>query len=399
MNNEVVIASACRTPIGDFSGKLKDVHPKVLGKTAGAAALQRAHISAQQLDELVCGNVIQAGAGGNIARQIQAALGIPWASPACTINQLCASAMRAFEIAGHNIMFGKTAISLVVGVENMSMSPYLIPKARQGYRMGNGVIEDAMLLDALVCSIEQYHMGVTAENVASAYGITREDQDRVGVLSQQRACAAIKQGKFRDEIVPVEIRQKKDTVLFDTDEHPREGTTMEVLAKLRTVFKQNGTVTPGNASGVNDGAAAAVLMSAEKAKALGVKPLARIVATVSAGVEPSLMGLGPAVAIPKALKSAGLKFTDIGCWEIHEAFAAQYLGVQRKLEAEEGITFDMDRINRNGSGIALGHPVGCTGLRIIVSLLHEMKKTGAALGGATLCAGGGPAMAVILEQL
>ncbi|MEI6127993.1 MAG: thiolase family protein, partial [Pseudomonadota bacterium] len=310
-----------------------------------------------------------------------------------------ASAMRAFEIAAHAIMLGKTQSTLVVGVENMSMSPHLIPKSRAGFRMGSAMFEDAMLLDALVCSIENYHMGVTAENVAEKYGITREDQDRLAVLGQQRACAAIRQGKFKEEIIPVAIKQKKETLLFDTDEHPREGTTMEALAKLRTVFKENGTVTAGNASGVNDGAAAAVLMSAEKAQELGVTPLARVVATTSIGVAPAVMGLGPAAAIPEVLRQAKLSFKDIGCWEIHEAFAAQFLGVQRMLKKENNLEFDMEKVNRNGSGIALGHPVGCTGLRIIVTLLHEMKKTGAALGGATLCAGGGPAMAVIIEAL
>lgn len=399
MEHEVVIVSACRTAIGDFLGNLQGVHPKELGKIVGAEALKRAKISSAQVDELVCGNVIQAGVGGNISRQIQGELSIPWKSPACTVNQLCASAMRAFEIGAHNIMLGKTQISLIVGVENMSMSPHLIPKSRTGFRMGPATFEDAMLLDALVCSVEHYHMGVTAENIAAKYGITREDQDRLTVLGQQRACAAIREGKFKDEVVPVSVKQKKGTMLFDTDEHPREGTTMEVLAKLRTVFKDAGTVTAGNASGVNDGAAAAVLMSAQKAKELGLTPLAKVIATVSAGVEPSVMGLGPAVALPIALQQAKLSFKDIGCWEIHEAFAAQFLGVQKMLKEKNGIEFDMENVNRNGSGIALGHPVGCTGLRIIVTLLHEMKKTGARLGGATLCAGGGPAMATIIEAL
>ena len=398
MQNSVVIASACRTPIGDLLGALKDVHPRELGRIAGADALKRAGIAASQVDELVCGNVIQAGVGGNIARQIQAALGIPWRAPACTVNQLCASSMRAFEIACHNIMLGRSEISLIVGVENMSRAPYLLMQGREGYRMGSGVVEDAMLLDALVCSIEHYHMGVTAENVAQRYGISREDQDRLGVLSQERAIAAIKSGKFRDEIVPVEIKEKKGVRLFDTDEHPREGTTMEGLAKLKTVFKEDGTVTAGNASGVNDGAAAAVLMSEEKAKELGVKPLARVVTTVSAGVEPAVMGLGPSIAIPLALKRAQLKFSDINYCEINEAFAAQFLGVGRKLKLDYNFEFNMDIVNRNGSGISLGHPVGCSGLRVIVTLLHEMQKMDARRGCASLCAGGGPAMATIITR-
>jgi len=398
MSNKVVIVSACRTPIGDMLGSLKDVHPRELGRIVGAEALKRAGLAPGQVDELVCGNVIQAGVGGNIGRQIQAELGIPWQAPACTVNQLCASSMRAFEIASHNIMVGASAVSLIVGTENMSGAPYLLLKGRSGYRMGSGVLEDAMLLDALVCSVEHYHMGVTAENVAAAFGITREEQDRLGVLSQERAVAAIKSGKFRDEIVPVEIKEKKGARLFDTDEHPREGATMEALAKLKTVFKENGTVTAGNASGVNDGACAAVLMSEEKAQELGIKPLASVVTTVSAGVDPAVMGLGPSVAIPLALKRAQLTFSDINYWEVNEAFAAQFIGVERKLKLDYGVEFNMDIVNRNGSGISLGHPVGCSGLRVIVTLAHEMQKMNARLGCASLCAGGGPAMAAIIER-
>jgi acetyl-CoA C-acetyltransferase len=398
MLSKVVIASACRTPIGDLLGALKDIHPRELGRIAGLEALKRAGIAPDLVDELVCGNVIQAGVGGNISRQIQAELGIPWRAPACTVNQLCASSMRAFEIACHNIIVGASAVSLVVGTESMSGAPYLLLKGRSGYRMGSGVLEDAMLLDALVCSMEHYHMGVTAENVAQRYGISREEQDRLGVLSQERAVAAIKSGKFRDEIVPVEIKEKKGVRVFDTDEHPRAGTTMEVLAKLKPVFKEDGTVTAGNASGVNDGAAAAVLMSEAKAKELGIRPLARVITTVSAGVEPAVMGLGPAVAIPLALQRAQLNFSDIDCWEVNEAFAAQFLGVERKLKLDYNVEFNMDIVNRNGSGISLGHPVGCSGLRVIVTLLHEMQKMNARLGCASLCAGGGPAMATILTR-
>jgi acetyl-CoA C-acetyltransferase len=280
----------------------------------------------------------------------------------------------------------------------MSGAPYLLLKGRSGYRMGSGVLEDAMLLDALVCSMEHYHMGTTAENVAQRYGISREEQDRLGVLSQERAVAAIKSGKFRDEIVPVEIKEKKGVRVFDTDEHPRAGTTMEVLAKLKPVFKADGSVTAGNASGVNDGAAAAVLMSEAKAKELGIRPLARVITTVSAGVEPAVMGLGPAVAIPLALQRAQLNFSDMDCWEVNEAFAAQFLGVERKLKLDYNFEFNMDIVNRNGSGISLGHPVGCSGLRVIVTLLHEMQKMNARLGCASLCAGGGPAMATVISQ-
>jgi len=398
MSNKVVIAGACRTPIGDFLGSLKAVPAQDLARIAGAEALRRANISSSQVDELICGNVIQAGVGANIGRQIQGALEISWQAPACTVNQLCASSMRAFEIACHNIMLGKSSISLVIGTESMSRAPYLLMQGRAGYRMGSDVVEDAMLLDALVCSIEHYHMGVTAENVAQKYGITREEQDRLAVMSQERAMAAIKSGRFRDEIVAVEIKEKKGVRLFDTDEHPREGTTVEVLAKLKTVFKENGTVTAGNASGVNDGAAAAVIMSEQKARELNIKPLAQVVSTVSAGVEPSLMGLGPAVAIPLALERAQLKFSDIGYWEVNEAFAAQFLGVGRKLKLDYGVEFNMDIVNRNGSGISLGHPVGCSGLRVIVTLVHEMQKMDARIGCASLCAGGGPAMATVISR-
>jgi len=274
----------------------------------------------------------------------------------------------------------------------------LIFRARSGYRMGAGTIEDAMLLDAIVCSIENYHMGVTAENIAERFGISRKEQDALAVLSQQRAVKAINNGRFKDEIVPVEIKAKKENILFDTDEHPRGGTTEETLLKLKPVFRENGTVTAGNSSGVNDGAAAVVLMSREKAEVLVLSPQAKVVSTVSAGVEPEVMGLGPARAIPKALKMAGIDFEQIDCFELNEAFAAQFLGVGRSLEKECGMVLDMEKTNRNGSGISLGHPLGCSGLRIIVSLIHEMQKTGENLGCASLCAGGGPGMAAILES-
>lgn len=398
MINEVIIASACRTPIGSFLGTLSNTDVKNLGRIAGKEAIKRANISIDQIDEIVCGNVIQAGLGGNIGRQIQGAIGIPWDAAACTINQLCPSSMRAFEIGCLNIMHGKTEICLVVGVENMSMAPYLLSKGRTGFRMGHGTIEDAILIDGLVCSVEKYHMGITAENVAKEYNISREEQDKIAALSQERAVNAIKEGKFKDEIVPVNVQQRKQTKIFDTDEHPREGTNMETLAKLRPVFKKDGTVTAGNASGINDGSSAVIVMSSEKAKELGIKPLAKVVTTTTAGVDPAVMGLGPAKAIPKALKEASLNFNDIEYWEINEAFASQFIGVERMLIEEQGISFDMDIVNRNGSGISLGHPIGCTGLRIIVSLIYEMQKMNVRLGCASLCAGGGPAMATIISR-
>jgi acetyl-CoA C-acetyltransferase len=398
MQQTVVIVSACRTPIGSFLGSLKDVHVRELGGRVGKEAIRRAGIEPGDIDEVVCGNVIQAGAGGNVARQVQAEIKIPWSAPAVTVNQLCASSMRAFEIAARNIALGHSGACLVVGVENMSKSPYLLSKARSGYRMGSDIIEDAVLLDALVCSIANCHMGVTAENVAGRFNITRREQDQLAALSQQRASAAIQAGTFQDEIVPVEMQQKKKTVVFDTDEHVRPGTTEEILAGLKPVFKKDGTVTAGNASGVNDGAAAVVLMSAERARQLGVQPLATVLATASAGVAPEVMGLGPAAAIPRALQGAGLSLSDIDYFEVNEAFAAQFLGVKKMLQAEHGFTFDMERVNRNGSGISLGHPVGCTGLRVIVSLLYEMQRMDAHYGCASLCAGGGPGMASILER-
>jgi len=306
--------------------------------------------------------------------------------------------MRALEIGFHSIMLGRAEVCLIVGVENMTMAPYLVLKGRSGYRMGHGTIEDAMLHDALTCALENYHMGMTAENVASRYAISREEQDRLAVLSHQRAIKGIKEGRFKDEIVPVEVKNKKQTIIFDTDEHPREGTTEEGLSSLKPVFKKAGTVTAGNASGINDGAAAVVLMSSRKARESGITPLGRVVTSVSAGVEPSLMGLGPSVAIPRALKQAELSFDAIDYWEVNEAFAAQFLGVQRRLKEEHAFSLDMEKVNRNGSGISLGHPVGCSGLRIIVTLIHEMKKMGARHGCASLCAGGGPAMATIIAH-
>jgi len=398
MQQEVVIASACRTAIGKFLGTLKDTPVKELGALVGGEAITRAGISPDDIDEMICGNVIQAGLGGNIARQIQGTIGIPWRAPAFTVNQLCASSMRAFEIGFQTIMLGSAETCLIVGVENMTMAPYLLLKGRPGYRMGPGTLEDAMLLDALTCSVENYHMGMTAENVAATYTISRAEQDRLAVLSHERAVAAIKEGKFKDEIVPVPVKQRKQTISFDTDEHPREGTTEEALSTLKPVFKGDGTVTAVNASGINDGASAVVLMSSRKAKEAGVTPLARVVTGVSAGIDPAHMGLGPAVAIPQALKQAHLSFDDIGYWEINEAFAAQFIGVERMLKKDHAFSPAMEKVNRNGSGISLGHPVGCSGLRIIVTLLHEMEKMGVEYGCASLCAGGGPAMATIISR-
>jgi acetyl-CoA C-acetyltransferase len=395
---DVVIVSACRTAIGDFLGTLKDIPAINLGVICGEEAIRKAGIEKDIIEEVMCGNVLQAGQGGNVGRKIAMAMGIPSSSGGFTVNQLCSSAMRAFEIGCHNIMLGKINGALIIGIENMSMAPYLVLKGRNGYRMGPGTIEDHMLYDALICSIAGYHMGVTAENVAEKYKISKKEQDELALMSQSRASAAIEKDIFKDEIVPVEIKKKKEIIKFTQDEHPRANTTLDSLGKLKPVFKKDGTVTAGNASGINDAGAAVVIMSEEKAKDLGIKPLAKVINTCTAGIDPKIMGLGPARSIPKALEQAGLKFSDIDYWEINEAFAAQVIGVSRMLKEDQNVEVDFEKVNRNGSGISLGHPIGCTGLRIIVSLLYEMERSNATLGGASLCAGGGPSMATIISK-
>jgi len=389
----VVIVGAKRTPVGDFLGSLKDVAAVELGTTAVKAALEQAGVTPDKVEDVVAGMVYKAGAKGNPARQVQLACGIPVTAGAMTLDQQCGSGMRAVEIACQQIMLEKVDTAVAVGMESMSRAPYLLLNARTGYRMGAGTMEDHLLYDALHDAFHGYHMGMTAENLAERYQITREEQDELAYLSQTRAVAAIKAGKFKDEIVPVEVKKRKEIKLFDTDEHPREDVSAEGLAKLRPAFKKDGTVTAGNASGINDGAAAVVLMAEEKALELGLKPLARILATATYGVEPEIMGIGPAFAIPKALKFAGMTPDQIDYYEINEAFAAQFLAVNRELK------LDMDKVNANGSGIALGHPVGCTGIRIMATLIYELKRRGGRYGVASLCVGGGPAMATVLESL
>jgi len=296
-------------------------------------------------------------------------------------------------MASQSILLGKTDIAVAAGIESMSQAPYLLKNAREGYRMGNGEILDSMLYDGLVCAVQGYHMGLTAENVAERYGITRQEQDELAFLSHTRALQAIKNGIFKAEITPVTITTRKGPVVVDTDEHPRSDISMEKLAAMKPAFKKDGTVTAGNASGVNDGAAALVLMTAEKAKELGCKPLARMISTANAGVHPEVMGLGPVYAVPKAIGYAGLRPEDIGYYEINEAFAAQFLGVNRELK------LSMDKVNANGSGIGLGHPVGCTAARIIVSLIYELQRRNERYGVASLCVGGGPAIATVIEKL
>ncbi len=390
---EVVIVSACRTAIGRFLGSLKDVPARDLAVTAGKEAVKRAGISADTIDEIVMGQCLPAMQGSLPARQVSMRIGLSHESSAVSVNQNCASGMRAMEIACHNIMLGKTEIGLVVGVESMTGAPYLIPKGRSGYRMGPGTLEDHMIRDALVDELVPGHMGMTAENVAERYGITREECDQLALISHQRATRAVREGRFKREIVPVEIKTKKGVTIFDTDEHMIPDANLEAMGKLRPAFKEGGVVTAANASGVNDAAAAAVVMSKTKAEALGVTPLLKLINICSAGVDPFVMGLGPAVTIPKCLKQAGMQFEDIDYWEINEAFAAQFLGVGRKLEEDMGIKLSLDNVNTNGSGIALGHPIGCTGLRLIVSLYYELERINKTTGGASMCVGSGPSMA------
>ena len=389
---DVVMVSACRTPIGDFLGSLKDVTARDLAITAGKEAIRRACISCDIVDEICMGQVYGAMQGSLPARQVGVRIGLPYRSIASVVNQNCASGMRAIEIAAHNLMLGKTEIALVVGVESMSSTPYLLPKARTGYRMNAGTIEDHMIHDALFDELVPGHMGITAENIAEKYGITRKECDELALLSHQRARKAIKEGKFNEEIIQVEIRTGKGIKIFNNDEHPREDASIETMAKLKPFFKNDGVITAANASGINDAAAAVVLMTKEKAVELGIRPIMKLISVCSEGVDPKLMGIGPAVTIPKCLDQASLKFQDIEIWEINEAFAPQFLGCGRKLKQDLGIEIDMEKTNLNGSGIALGHPVGCTALRIIVTLYYEMVRQEATLGGASLCAGGGPGM-------
>jgi acetyl-CoA C-acetyltransferase len=334
--------------------------------------------------------------GGNPARQVQGMLGIPFEPAyAVTVNQACGSAMRGFDIAVQDIMLGKCDVVISGGMESMSQVPYALTRGRQGYRLGvpDAGIQDLLMKDGLICAIENYHMGVTAENLAEEYQISREEQDELAVLSHKRAIAAIKARRFDDEYAPVEIETRNGTKYFSTDENPKENSNMEVMSKLPPAFKKGGSITAGNASSLNDGGSAVVLMAADRAEKLGIKPLARVVSTCSYGVEPRIMGIGPAYAIPKVLKIAGLNLDQIDLFEINEAFAAQFLAVNRVLN------ISMDRCNVNGSGIGLGHPVGATGVRIIVSLLYEMQKRDARYGVASLCCGGGPTTAVCIERL
>ena len=391
---EVVIASAARTALGSFGGSLKDVPAAELGAIVIKEAVKRAGINPEQVEEVVMGNVIQAGLGQNVARQATLKAGLPNEVPAMTINKVGGSGLRTVALAAQMIKAGDADIVVAGGMENMSAAPYVLDKARWGQRMGDGKLVDTMIKDALWDAFNNYHMGVTAENIAEQWGLTREMQDEFSAASQAKAEAAIKAGKFKDEIVPVVIPQRKgDPIVFDTDEFPRFGTTVEKLAKLKPAFVKDGTVTAGNASGINDGAAAFVVMSAEKAAELGVKPLAKIVSYGSKGLDPAIMGYGPFHATKKALEAANLTVEDMDLIEANEAFAAQSLAVAKDLN------FDMSKVNVNGGAIALGHPVGASGARILTTLLYEMEKRDAKRGLATLCIGGGMGTALIVERV
>ena len=394
MAKEIVIASACRTAIGSFGGTLKNTPAVELGATVIKEAVNRAGIKPEQVDEVIFGNVLQAGLGQNPARQAAIKAGIPETSAAFTVNIVCGSGLKSVALAAGLIQAGDADIIVAGGMENMSLAPYAMPAARWGARMFNTNMVDIMVNDGLWDAFNNYHMGITAENVAEQWGLTREMQDEFALASQQKAEAAIKGGKFKDEIVPVMIPQKKgDPVAFDTDEFPRFGATMEALAKLKPAFKKDGgTVTAGNASGINDSAAAVVVMTKEKAEELGIKPLATIVSYATGGVDPKIMGTGPIPASRKAMEKAGLTIKDIDLVEANEAFAAQSLAVAHDLE------FDMDKVNVNGGAIALGHPIGASGCRILVTLLYEMQKRDAKLGLATLCIGGGQGQALIVKR-
>ena len=391
MSKKVVLAGACRTAIGKMGGALSTTPAAELGAVVIKEALNRAGVKPEQVDEVLMGCVIQAGLGQNVARQATLKAGLPIECPAVTINVVCGSGLNCVNMAADMILAGDADIVVAGGMENMSMAPFALDKARYGYRMNNGKLIDCMVNDALWDAFNDYHMIKTADNVAKQWGLTRQELDEFSVKSQNKAEAAMAAGNFKDEIVPVEVKQKKQTIIVDTDEGPRAGTTIESLAKLRAI-NPDGVTTAGNASGINDGAAAIVVMSEEKAKELGVKPMATWVGGALAGVDPSIMGVGPVAATKKVMAKTGYKIEDFDLYEANEAFAAQSVAVGKDLG------FDLDKLNINGGAIALGHPVGASGCRILVTLLHEMEKNDAKKGLATLCIGGGMGCATIVER-
>lgn len=394
-HKEVVIVSAVRTAIGSFQGSLAGISAPKLGSVVLEAALNKAGVDKSLINEVIMGNVLQAGLGQNPARQAAIHAGLAQEVPAMTINKVCGSGLKAVHLATQAIVAGDAEIILAGGMENMSQAPYLLEGARNGYRMGDQKVVDSMIRDGLWCAFNDYHMGITAENLCEHYELTREEQDEFSAWSQEKANKAISEGRFKDEIVPVPIPQKKGEPLqFEVDEFPRAGVTVEALGKLRPAFKKDGTVTAGNASGINDGAAVLLIMYREKADELGLKPLARIVANASAGVDPKIMGIGPVPATKKVLEKAALSIDDMDLIEANEAFAAQSLSVGKEL----GI--NKVKLNVNGGAIALGHPIGASGARILVTLVHELqKREGARYGLATLCIGGGQGVATIIEKL
>ena len=388
-----VIVSAVRTPIGTFGGALKETPATKLGAVAVAEAVKRAHLAPDQIGEVIVGNILQAGLGLNPARVAALEAGIPIEVPSYTINKACGSSIKAVILGAQSILLGEVDIVVAGGMESMSTSPYLLRRARWGQRLGHGQVEDTILADGLTCPITSVHMGVTAEQIARKYGISREEQDRFAVRSQEKAQRAIKDGKFEGEIVPVQIPQPKgDQLMFAQDEHPRD-TTLEKMARLKPAFQDGGTVTAGNASGINDGASAVVVTSMQKARELGLKPLGAIRSWASAGVDPSFMGMGPVPACRKALERAELKPDEIDLYEIHEAFAAQVLGVLREFPVPE------EKLNIHGGGIALGHPIGASGARILTTLLYALHDRGGRYGLATGCIGGGQGIAMVVERL
>lgn len=391
---EVVIVSAARTAVGDYMGSLSKYRAHDLGVFALKAAIERAGISPEIIQEVMAGQCNLAGSPGNPARWVTLKSGCSAETISTTVHQQCPSSMRAADILSQEIMLGRVDVAAAVGEESMTNAPYLLMQGRQGYRLGDGErVQDSLMIGGLICAFEGYHMGVTAENIAEMYNISREEQDEYSLLSHQRACQAIKDGLFKDEIVPVEIKTKKGVQFFDTDEHPNPNANMEMASKLKPAFKKDGTVTAFNASGLNDGAAAMIMMSADKAREMGIKPLARVVSSASGAVEPRIMGMGVVPAVKRALQFAELEISDIDYWELNEAFAAQFLGCQKEL----GIP--LDRVNAMGSGISLGHPVAMTGVRIIMASINELKRRGGRYACASMCASGGPGAAFIIENI
>jgi acetyl-CoA C-acetyltransferase len=394
MSREVVIVAASRTPVGKFGGMFQEVSAVDLGAAAVSETIRRAGIQPGDIDELIFGNVLGAGLGQNVARQVLIKSKLPQERTAMTINKVCGSGLRSVSLAAQSIKAGDADIIMAGGTENMSLAPYLLRSARWGQRMGDGSIVDGMVYDGLTDVFNGYHMGITAENVAQQFGVTRQDQDLFSLGSQQKAEKAVKSGRFKEEIVPVSLAQKKGGVkILDTDEFPRFGTTLETLSAMKPAFKKDGTVTAGNASGINDGAAAILVAGADKAKAMGLPVIAKIRAYASAGVDPAIMGIGPIEASNKAMKLAGITVKDLDLIEANEAFAAQCVAVARGLKLPD------DKVNLNGGAIAIGHPIGASGGRILVTLLFEMIKRSSTLGMATLCIGGGQGVSLIVERV